>query len=301
MTGFREYTLFVKDLRTGALAPEKVSRVSSVAWAGDNKTLFYVVDDKAKRPYRVYRHALGKGAAADPLLYEEKDEKFTLEVSRSRSRAYVFVDASSLTSSEIRFVRADDPASALRLIAPREKDREYEVDHRLGAFFLRINDTGRNFRVVLASAEDPRRENWKEVVPHRSDVMIEGIDVFAGHLVLLERQDGLRHSGSCRSGPGIPPDRAAETVYEAFTAENLEFDTNVFRFRYSHSSQSESVFDYDLDKRERRILKRTDVMGGYDHTRYVSSGCTRKLRRNADPDLDRLSKDVTRDGRNPLS
>jgi len=132
VTGFREYTLFVKDLRTGELAPEKIPRVSSVAWAGDNKTVFYTVDDKAKRPYRLFRHVLATDAAADPRLYEEKDEKFTLEVSRSRSRAYVFVDASSHTSSEIRFVPANEPGSALRLIAPREKEREYEVDRVSG-------------------------------------------------------------------------------------------------------------------------------------------------------------------------
>ena len=302
VTGFREYTLFVKDLRTGALAPEKVSRVSSVAWAGDNKTLFYVVDDNAKRPYRVHRHALGKGTAADPLLYEEKDEKFTLEVSRSRSRGYVFVDSSSHTSSEIRYVSANEPESALRLIAPREKDREYEVDHRLGAFFIRINDTGRNFRVVIASADDPRREAWKEVVAHRDDVMIEGIDVFAGHLVLLERQDGLRQFRVLSFGTGESHRiELPEPVYAAFTAENLEFDTNVFRFRYQSLVTPESVFDYDMDKRERRLLKRTDVMGGYDPTRYVSERLHAKASDGTPIPISIVyRKDVTRDGRNPL-
>ncbi len=302
VTGFREYTLFVKDLRTGTLASEKVSRVSSVAWAGDNKTLFYVVDDKAKRPYRVYRHVLGTGTAGDPLLYEEKDEKFTLEVSRSRSRGYVFIDSSSHTSSEIRFVPGNEPESALRLIAPREKDREYEVDHRLGAFFLRINDTGRNFRVVLASADDPRREAWKEVVAHRDDVMIEGIDVFAGHLVLLERQDGLRNFRVLSFGTGESHRiELPEPVYAAFTAENLEFDTNVFRFRYQSLVTPESVFDYDMDKRERRLLKRTDVMGGYDPTRYVSERLHAKASDGTPIPISIVyRKDVPRDGRNPL-
>ena len=302
VTGFREYTLFVKDLRTGAIAPERVLRVSSVTWAADNKTLFYVVDDKAKRPYRVYRHVLGTAAAVDPLLYEEKDEKFTLEVSRSRSRAYVFVDASSHTSSEIRFVPADEPERALRLIAPREKDREYEVEHRLGAFFLRINDTGRNFRVVLASAEDPRRENWKEIVPQREDVMIEGIEVFAGHLVLLERQDGLRHFRVLSFGTGESHRiELPEPVYAAFAAENLEFDTNVFRFRYQSLVTPESVFDYDMDKRERRLLKRTDVLGGYDPSRYVSERLHAKASDGTDIPISIVyRKDLVRDGRNPL-
>jgi oligopeptidase B len=302
VTGFREYTLFVKDLRTGALGPEKVVLVSSFTWAADNKTLLYVVDDAAKRPFRVYRHVLGTASTSDPLLYEEKDEKFTLEVSRSRSRAYVFVDASSLTSSEIRFLRADDPTSALRLIAPREKDREYDVDHRLGAFFLRINDTGRNFRVVLASADDPRRENWKEVVAHREDVMIEGIEVFAGHLVLLERQDGLDHFRvlSLTTGESHRIE-LPEPVYAAFAAENREFDTKAFRFRYQSLVTPESVFDYNMDKRERRLLKRTEVLGGYDPTRYVSERLHAKAPDGtAIPISIVYRRDVTRDGRNPL-
>jgi oligopeptidase B len=302
VTGFREYTLFVKDLRTGALGPEKIVRVSSFAWAADNKTLYYVVDDEAKRPFRVYRHVLGTASASDPLLYEEKDEKFSLEVSRSRSRAYVFVDASSLTSSEIRFVRADDPTSALRLIAPREKDREYDVDHRLGAFFLRINDTGRNFRVVLASAEDPRRENWKEVVAHREDVMIEGIKVFAGHLVLLERQDALDHFRVLSFTTGQSHRiELPEPVYAAFAAQNREFEAKMFRFRYQSLVTPESVFDYDMDKRERRLLKRTEVLGGYDPTRYVSERLHAKASDGtAIPISIVYRRDVPRDGRNPL-
>jgi len=302
VTGFREYTLFVKDLRTGALAAEKFLKVSSVAWAADNRTLFYVVDDAAKRPYRLYRHTLGSDPASDPLLYEEKDEKFTLEISRSRSRAYLFLDSSSHTSSEVRYLGAKDPAGELRLVAPREKDREYEVDHRLGAFFLRINDTGRNFRVVMTSVEDPRRENWKEIVRERDDVMIEGLEVFAGHLVLLERQDGLRQFRVMPFSTGtfhridLP-----EPVYAAFSAENVEFDTNVFRFRYQSLVTPESVFDYDMDKRERKLLKRTEVLGGYDPSRYVSERLHAKA---PDGTLVPISivyrKDAKHDGSSPL-
>src|SRR6266545_1681394 len=302
VTGYREYTLFVKDLRTGAVAPEKFPKVSSVAGAADNRTLVYVVDDAAKRPYRLYRHVLATEPAADPLLHEEKDEKFTLEVSRSRSRAYLFLDSSSHTSSEVRFLSASDPTGLLRVVAPREKDREYEVDHRLGAFFLRVNDTGRNFRVVMTSADDPRRENWKEIVPHRDDVMIEGIEVFAGHLVLLERQDGLRRFRVMPFSTGefhridLP-----EPVYAAFSAENREFDTNVFRFRYQSLVTPESVFDYDMDKRERKLLKRTEVLGGYDPNRYVSERLHAKA---PDGTLVPISivyrKDTKRDGASPL-
>ena len=302
VTGFREYTLFIKDLRTGALAPEVFRKASSFAWAADNRTLFYVVDDAAKRPYRLYRHVIATETAADPLVYEEKDEKFTLEVSRSRSRAYVFVDSSSHTSNEVRFLPANDPAGQVRVIAPREKDREYEVDHRLGAFFLRVNDTGRNFRVVMTSTDDSRRENWKEIVPQRDDVMIEGLEVFAGHLVVLERKDGLRQFRVMPFSTGaFHSIDLPEPVYAAFSAENREFDTNVFRFRYQSLVTPESVFDYDMDKRERRLLKRTEVLGGYDPGRYVSERLHAKA---PDGTLVPISivyrKDTKRDGRSPL-
>ncbi|MDQ5859302.1 MAG: S9 family peptidase, partial [Acidobacteriota bacterium] len=302
VTGFRDYTLFVKDLRTGKLGKERIPKVSSLAWAANNQTLFYVTDDSAKRPYRLYRHALGAESAADAMVYEEDDEKFALEVSRSRSRAYVFVDSSSHTASEIRFVPADEPSSDLRVIAPRENDREYEVDHRLGAFFIRINDTGRNFRVVMAAAGDPRRENWKEIVPHKDDVMIEGIDVFARHLVLFERQDGLRHFRVLSFTTGTTHRiEFPEPVYAAFSGENREFDTSVFRFRYQSLSTPESVFDYDMEKRERKLLKQTEVLGGYDPSRYASERLHAKA---ADGTLIPISivyrRGTARDGRNPL-
>ena len=123
LTGFREYTLAVKDLRTGKVGGERVPKVSSVAWAADNRTVFYVTDDAAKRPYRMWRHTVGTDPAGDPILYEEKDERFTLDVSRSRSRAYVFLVAGSHTASEIRFLPAADPSAPLSLVAAREKDR----------------------------------------------------------------------------------------------------------------------------------------------------------------------------------
>jgi oligopeptidase B len=302
VTGFREYTLFVKDLRTGVLGPERVRKVSSVAWAADNRTLFYVTDDAAKRPYRLYRHVRDADTSSDALLYEEKDEKFVLSISRSRSRAFLFADSSSHTASEIRFLPAEQPSSELRVIATREKDREYEVEHRQGAFFLRINDTGRNFRVVMTSAVDPRRENWKEIVPHREDVMIEGIDTFAGHMVLHERQDGLRQYRVLSFSTGeFHRIDFPEPVYAAFSGDNREFETTVFRFRYQSLVTPESIFDYDMATRQRKLLKRTEVLGGYDPSRYASE---RLHARASDGTLVPISivykKGTTRNAQNPL-
>ena len=302
VTGFREYTLFVKDLRTGKTGAERIPKVSSVTWAADNRTIFYVTDDSAKRPYRVYRHVLAADAAADPLLYEEKDEKFSLEVSRSRSKAWVFVNSSSLTTSEIRFVAATGPASELRVIEPRQPDREYDVDHRNDLFYIRVNDRGRNFRLVTAPVSDPRAANWKEIVPHQDDVMLESHDLFQDHLVLYERVEGLRRFRIVELATGASHAiDFPEPVYAAFSGDNPEFATRKFRFRYQSLVTPEAVFDYDMKSRERKLLKQTEVLGGYDPARYVSE---RLRARASDGTVIPISvvyrKGVKRDGRNPL-
>ena len=269
-TGFRQYTLRVKDLRTDQLLPDRIEKTVSVAWAADNKTLFYIVEDHAKRPYRLYRHALGS-TDPDPLIYEEKDEKFSLDVERSRSRAYLFLASESLTASEVRFLPAATPDAAWKLIAPREKDHEYEVDHRGDRFFIRTNSGGRNFRLVSAPAADPRRENWQEVIPHRPNVMLAGMDFFADFYALFEREDGLprlritsfRDTQSHRI-------EFPEPTYSASPGQNPEYDTKTFRFNYQSFITPSSVFDYDMDKRTRTLLKQTEVLGGYDSSQYQS-------------------------------
>src|SRR5579862_1964651 len=161
-TGFRDYTLYVKDLRTGALLSEKIPRVESAAWASDNHTLFYVTEDDAKRAYRVWRHSLG--ATNDTLIYEEKDALFSVEVDRSRSKRFLYVAIGSKTTDEVRYLRADHPDEPLMIISPREKDHEYSVDDGGDLFYIRTNDKGRNFRLVTAPIAGPQREHWKEVV-----------------------------------------------------------------------------------------------------------------------------------------
>ena len=281
-TGFRQYTLRVKDLRTDQLLPDRIEKTVSVAWAADNKTLFYTVEDHAKRPYRLYRHTLGS-TDPDPLIDEEKDEKFSLEVERSRSRAYLFLASESLTASEVRFLPAATPDAAWKLIAPREIDHEYEVDHRGDRFFIRTNSGGRNFRLVSAPTADPRRENWSEVIPHRPNVMLAGMDFFADFYALFEREDGLprlritsfRDAQSHRI-------EFPEPTYSASPSLNPEYDTKTFRFNYQSFITPSSVFDYDMDKRTRTLLKQTEVLGGYDPSQYQSerlwataSDCTR--------------------------
>jgi oligopeptidase B len=270
-TGFRDYTLQIKDLATGKLFPEKVARVSSTAWASDNKTLFYATTDPAKRPYRLYRHTLGADPATDTLLYEEKDEKFRVFAGLSRSKAIIFFAAGSLTASEWRWIPADQPTAAMRLISAREKDHEYDVDHRGDLFYIRSNKGCRNFRVVTAPIADPGQPNWKAMLPCREDVMVEDINVFADWGVLSEREDGLPRLSvmDLKSGGAYRVD-FPEAIYSVYISNNAEFKTATLRFNYESFTTPPSVYDFDMATKQRKLLKQYEVLGGYDASRYTS-------------------------------
>ena len=151
--------------------------MTSFEWAEDGKTLIYASSIRRRSAsYEVFRHVLGE--AKDDLLYEEKDERFDVFVNKSRDRQVLFIQSGSLTTSEVRYLPADRPTAELKLIAAREQDHEYDVDHRPGEFWIRTNDKGRNFRLVAVDEKDPSRANWREVVPHREDVMLAGVDLF---------------------------------------------------------------------------------------------------------------------------
>ncbi len=271
-TGFRDYTLHVKDLSTGKTFPETVLKVSSIAWAADNKTLFYANDDAAKRPYRIYRHTLGGDPKSDALVYEEKDEMFRVGVYRSGSRKYLFLGSGSHTADEWRMLPADDPAGAWKLIAAREKEHEYSVDHRGDLVYIRTNGGGcRNFRVMTAPVADPKRENWKELVPCREDVMVSGVNLFASHMVLTEREGGFQQIRITDLASGQSHRIAfPDPVYSAYPQDNVEFDTTTFRYNYQSLTTPSSVYDYDIPTRKSTLLKRTEVLGGYDPARYES-------------------------------
>jgi oligopeptidase B len=302
-TGFREYTLHVKDLRTGATT-KVAERVSSAAWAADDKTLFYVVDHpQTKNPYRLYRHTLGGAAGADELVYEEKDEMFGLGVERSRSRGYVFLTSSSHTTSEVRYVPADRPAEAFRVLLPREAGHEYYADHHGDRFYIRTNEKGaRNFKLVSAPASDPRRENWKEVIPHRPGVMVGGVEFFRDFYVVAERGDAtpvLRVFDIKTNKAvdiGVP-----EPVYNISLATNREFDTGKVRYSYQSFITPASVYDYDVKTGKSELLKQQPVLGGYDPTLYKSE---RVYATAADGTKVPVSlvykKDLKRDGKRPL-
>ena len=302
-TGSREYTLQVKDLRSGALHSERVERVSSVAWAADGVTLFYVVEDAAKRPYRLYRHRLGTEVGRDPMLYEETDELFRLGVWRSRSLALLFAASRSFTSGEVRCLPAGAPEGAWRLLHAREKDHEIDVDHGGDFLYFRTNGEGlRNFRLVRVPAADPRREGWEELVPHREDVMLEDVDVFADHYVTSERVEGLMRLRVTALADGATHEvEFPEPTYDVSEEPNAEFDVTEYRFRYQSLVTPSSVYDYDMVARRLALRKRTEVLGGYDPARYRSERVYARAPDGARIPISMVARvDTPRDGTSPM-
>jgi oligopeptidase B len=267
-TGFREYTLVVKDLETGQLVAGPIERAGSVAWAGDSETIFYTIEDDAKRDSRLFRLTLGQDAV---LVYEEPDEHFRIGVGETRSRAYLVLEIESHTSSETRVLRADEPAGTWSVVHPRRPDIEYDLDHHGDEFLIRINDRGKNFRVVRAPIADPSPSSWVEILPHRPDVMIDEIDCFAGHWVAWERARGLPQIRITEFAAGESRYvEFSEAAYDVRRAANEEWDTPLLRYAYESFITPTSIFDYDVRTGRSTLLKQKEVLGGYDPTQYVS-------------------------------
>jgi oligopeptidase B len=270
-TGFRQYRLHVRDLRSGKDLPDTAEKTGSIVWANDNQTIFYSVEDAAKRQYRLYRHTIGTDTKNDQLAYEEKDERFNIGAEKSRSRKYIFLDSTSHTTSEYRYLDAGNPSGEWKLIAPRQQDIQYFPDHLGDQFYIRTNDTGRTFRLVAAPVSDPAKKNWKEIVPVRADVMLSDFEPFQSFYVLVELEHGLPQLTIVDLASGATQRIAfPEPVYTAFPQRNREFDTKFFRYGYQSLVTPSSVFDYDVERHTSKLLKQNEVPGGYDPLKYKS-------------------------------
>ena len=279
-TGFRQYTLHIKDLTTGEVLAGEVERVGSVVWAADGpedgRTLLYTVEDEEqKRQFQLWRHVLGTEHSADVLVFEEPDERFNLAAGRTRDGKFLVMEAGSHTTTESRFLAADNPTGEWTLVAAREDEHEYSIDHRNGLWFIRTNDAGRNFRLVTAPVATPGREHWTALLDHRQDIMLEDIDLFARFFVSCEREDGLPR---LRLWSFTENDRAIqsneigfpEPVYSAFPHINREFDTDKFRYAYQSLVTPSSVYEYDLASGNSTLLKQVEVPGGFNRDFYAS-------------------------------
>jgi oligopeptidase B len=268
--GYRQFTLFVKDLRTGATLPDTIERVDTVAWAGDNRTLFLVTEDAVtKRSNRSWRHTLGQ-KDSEPL-YEEKDETFRLDVDKTRDRKYILLGASSTDTTEFRYLRADQPQSSFVIFLPREKQHRYFIDHRENLFYIRSDKGAPNFQVFTARDDRPETKNWKIFITHDQDVLVDDIDLFRDFAVSVEKSQALNRmrvldfkSGKWSTIPFPEP------VYSASPGINLEYDSTAYRFTYQSLITPPSIFDYDTLTGKSILRKQQEVPGGYDPSRYVS-------------------------------
>jgi oligopeptidase B len=306
--GFRQYTLHIKDLESGDTLTGAVERVGSLAWAADNRTLFYTVEDEQqKRQYQLWRHRLGAPHADDVLVYQDDDERFNVGVGRTRDGRFLVLESASHTTAECHVLRADVPEEPLQLIAAREDEHEYSVDHRNGNWFIRTNDRGRNYRLVTAPEATPERAQWTEMIPHREGVMLEGIDLFAGFFVACEREDGLPRLRLWRfagQGPQAAPAGEMafpEPAYSAHPHVNRIFDTAAFRYAYQSLVTPSSVFEYNVATGASTLLKQIEIPGGFDRTLYASERVHARAADGVEVPVSLVyRKDKREPGRNPL-
>ena len=241
-TGYRQFTLHVKDLRSGQTLGENIERTGSVVWANDNKTLFYTTEDAvSKRSDKFWRHVVGSDK--NDLLFEEKDELFDVGAGRSLDKKIIFLASYAKTSREFRYIPADKPTAEFKIIVPREEGHEYDVDHYNGLFYLTTNKGAKNFRVVTAPLGDASEKNWKTFIPHNPKVKIDGLTTFANHLVVSEKEGGLNFlriiDTKTKQSHRITTD---EPDYALFLSANPEFNTTTVRYSYQSMVTPSSVY-----------------------------------------------------------
>jgi oligopeptidase B len=307
-TGFRQYSLHIKDLETGELLPGEVERVGTVVWAADNFTLFYTVEDEEqKRQYQLYRHMRGTPYAADLLVYQDDDERFNLGAGRTRDGKYIVMESASHTASEAWVLPANEPEGQFRIICAREDEHEYSVDHRYGQWFIRTNDKGRNFRLVTAPVDAPERANWVERIPHRDNVMLEDVDLFGAFYIACERENGLPHlrlwkfAGDTAVAGPAGEISFPEPAYSAHPHINRIFECTSFRYAYQSLVSPSSVYEYDLKTGESTLLKQLEIPGGFDRTLYASERVHATAADGVQVPISIVyRKDMREPGKNPL-
>ena len=301
VTGYRQYQLHVKDLASGQTFADTAERVTSLAWAGDNKTLFFTTEDAVtKRSNQFLRHVLGDGKVE--LVYEEKDELFGISCDRTRDKKYVLLDVNSTDTTEVRYLRADQPQAALAVFLPREKKHKYDVDHREGLFYIRTNKGAKNYQLVTAAESDLDPKKWKIFVAHRPEELLQGIDLFQTFAVLHTKSEALNHLRVLDFASGKWTDiDFPEPVYAAFGGGNPEYDTKQFRYNYTSLITPSSVFEYDVQTGKSTLLKQQEVLGGYDKAQYISERQWATARDGAKVPLSIVyKKGIQRNGQAPL-
>ena len=302
--GRRIYTIRFKDLGSGELLPDMIPEVTgNLAWANDNRTLFYSKQDPATlRSFQIYRHSLGTEGGQDELVYEETDETFSTSVFKTKSKRYLMITSHQTVSTEYRYLDANDPLGEFQVLVPRERDHEYDVDHYEDAFYIRTNFRAKNFRLMTTTVGKPAKEHWQEMIPHREDVLLESFELFQDYLVVEERKRGLIQ---LRVLPWKGGDEHyldfGEPTYFASLGENPEFNTPLLRFVYTSMTTPNSVFDYNMATREKTLLKQEEVLGGFDTTHYQTERLWASARDGMQVPISLVyRKGLEKNGKNPL-
>jgi len=270
--GDEVYTTYFKDLKSGAALPGQIPNVYyGLAWGNDDKTLFYITLDAAKRPYRVLRHVLGTPVSSDEVVFEETDERFYVEIAKSKDKKYVLITSESKMTAEVLYLDADRPGGKFVPVAARRQGVLYSVRHHDGRFFILHNGKAQNFELVSAKVGDSAPDKWKVEIPHRKDVFVEGIEAYKDWLTLAERENGLRRL-RVRQWDGTQDHIVTmpEPVYALQPAGNPNYDAKTIRFTYQSLVTPPSVFDYELGSRQRTLQKQQQIPSGYDPSQYSS-------------------------------
>ncbi|HQU83519.1 MAG TPA: S9 family peptidase [Pyrinomonadaceae bacterium] len=301
-TGYRQYKLQFKDLRTGKTLPDTIERATSAAWANDNKHIFVVTEDEEdKRSDKLWRHEVGSDKTE--LLYDEKDVLYNIGVGKSRDNKMLFVGAYAKTSREYRYLSADNPAGEWKLIAPRREGHEYSADFNNGEFYITTNSNAENFRIVKAPLSDPSEKNWTEFVPHNPAVKIEGIEFFKDHAVISELENGLEYLKVLDTKTKRAPMRITtpESVYTMGMATNPEYDTEIIRYSYSSMITPASVYEYNFKTNESKLIKQQEIPSGYDKNQYETTRVWATARDGVKVPVSLVMKKGTKlDGKSPM-
>jgi oligopeptidase B len=309
--GDETYCIRVKNLETGDLLPDQIQNAYySLEWAADNATFFYTVLDPAKRPYQVLRHRLarpGEITMEDDVVCREEDERFTVELTKTSSRAYILINIASSLTSEVRYLSTQEGDGAFQVVLPRVHNVEYDLTHHGDSFFIRTSDGAKTFRLVEAPIGDPSKKNWKEILAGRPNVTIEDVTAFENYLVTEERDKGLIniriHSFLTGKDHFV---EFPDPVYTAALRDNAEYSTRTLRFTYTSLIVPRSVFDYDMEARTRELKKQQEVVGGYDSSLYVTERIFAKSSDAASPGAVDVPislvyrRGLERDGKAPL-
>ncbi len=299
----RKYDLYFKDLSTGSITDDRINNTTGqIVWANDNKTVFYVLKDNTLRPFKVMKHIIGMASAVDKMSFMETDETFNIGISKTKSKKYILISSSSTLSDEHRILDANKPESSFEVFQPREKDLKYEIDHFENRFYIKTNLDALNFRLMETPLNKTTKVNWKEVIPHREDVLLEGIEIFKDYLVVSERKNAapLLRVLNWKNKSEYNID-VGEQVFSASISINPDFDSEVLRYNYTSLTTPPSIYDYNMKSKENKLMKRTEILGGFNPDNYESK---RLFAKAADGTMIPLSlvykKGLNLNGSNPL-